>query len=169
MDPLFGPLLYGVLFGQALTGDAVSVSAESHFRYLSGLLLAIGLCFWSAIPGIEAKTGRFRFLTLLVVLGGIGRLVGLILTGVPSIFMLASLLMELGVTPVLCLWQTRIANRYAGVRGGRTGLARPLHRPGTTIRALSRIDIPLSTRHRPGPAFRRRARSRAARKGDGPA
>ena len=33
--------LYGVLFGQALTGDSVSVSAESHFRFLSGLLLAI--------------------------------------------------------------------------------------------------------------------------------
>ncbi len=105
--------LYGVLFGQALTGDAVSISAESHFRYLSGLLLGIGLCFWSTLPSIELKTGRFRLLTLLVVIGGLSRLMGLALTGLPSLFMLGGLIVELIVAPVLCLWQTRIANRYA--------------------------------------------------------
>jgi hypothetical protein len=106
--------LYGVLFGHSLTGDTgVSPSADSHFRYLSGLLLGIGLCFWSTIPGIEAKTGRFRLLTVLVVLGGLGRLIGLGFTGLPSIFMLGGFLMEFIVTPVLCLWQTRIANAYA--------------------------------------------------------
>jgi hypothetical protein len=105
--------LYGVLFGQSLTGDTVSVSAESHFRYLSGLLLAVGLCFWSTIPAIETKTGRFRLLTLLVVLGGLARLLGLALTGIPSLIMLGGLFVELIVTPILCLWQTRIASRYA--------------------------------------------------------
>lgn len=105
--------LYGVLFGQALTGDAVSISAESHFRFLSGLLLGIGLCFWSTLPTIETGTGRFRLLTLLVVIGGLGRLVGLGLTGLPSLFMVGGLIVELVVAPVLCLWQTRIANRYA--------------------------------------------------------
>lgn len=105
--------LYGVLFGQALTGDAVSISAESHFRFLSGLLLGIGLCFWSTLPAIEARTNRFRLLTLLIVIGGLARLVGLGLTGLPSLFMIGGLIMELVVTPVLCLWQTRVANRYA--------------------------------------------------------
>lgn len=105
--------LYGVLFGQALTGDAVSISAESHFRFLSGLLLGIGLCFWSTLPSIEDKTGRFRLLTLLVAIGGLGRLIGLALTGLPSFFMVGGLVLELVVAPVLCLWQTRIANRYA--------------------------------------------------------
>jgi hypothetical protein len=108
-----GAGLYGVLFGQSLTGDTVSVSADSHFRYLSGLLLALGLSFWSTIPDIEAKTGRFRLLSLLVFLGGLGRLLGLVLTGVPSIFMLGGLAMELVVTPILAVWQTRVANRYA--------------------------------------------------------
>jgi len=105
--------LYGVLFGQALTGDAVSISAESHFRFLSGLLLGIGLCFWSTLPAIEAKTNRFRILTLLVVIGGLGRLVGLGLTGLPSLFMIGGLILELIVAPGLCLWQTRVANRHA--------------------------------------------------------
>ena len=106
--------LTGVLFGHGITGDQnPSVSADSHFRFLSGLLLGIGLCFWSTIPSIEEKTTFFRFLTLVVALGGMARLLGLWLTGVPSLTMLAALFMELVVTPALCLWQTRVANRYA--------------------------------------------------------
>ena len=106
--------LFGVLFGHAMTGDRdLSVSADSHFRYLSGLLLGIGLCFWSTIPNIEEKTTFFRFLTLIVVLGGVARLLGLWLTGIPSIAMLGGLFMELIYTPAMCLWQTRVANRRA--------------------------------------------------------
>ena len=110
--------LYGVLFGAALTGDRdMSVSADSHFRYLSGLLLGIGLCFWATIPRIEERTTLFRFLTMIVVIGGVGRLIGLMITGLPSLAMLGGLAMELVVTPLLCLWQTRVANRYAESEG----------------------------------------------------
>ncbi len=109
--------LFGVLFGPALTGDTVSVSADSHFRFLSALLLAIGLVFLSTVPGIEEKTGRFRLLTLLVFIGGLGRLLGLLLTGVPSLYMLSGLGLELVITPILALWQTRVANAYAETAG----------------------------------------------------
>ena len=109
--------LFGVLFGPAVTGDQVSVSADSHFRYLSGLLLGIGLLFWSTTPAIEEKTGRFRLLALLVFIGGLGRLLGLVLTGVPSLYMLGGLALELVVTPVMALWQTRVANAYAETAG----------------------------------------------------
>jgi Domain of unknown function (DUF4345) len=106
--------LFGVLFGHGITGDQnPSVSADSHFRFLSGLLLGIGLCFWSTIPSIEEKTTFFRFLTLIIVLGGLARLLGLWITGIPSLFMLLSLFLELIVTPALCFWQMRVANRYA--------------------------------------------------------
>ena len=112
--------LFGILFGPTLTGDAgVSVSGDSHYRYLSGLLLGIGLLFWSCIPAIEQKAGRFQCLTLIVVAGGLGRLAGLGLTGVPSLVMLGALAMELVVTPGLCLWQARVAQRYRP--GGHTG------------------------------------------------
>jgi hypothetical protein len=109
--------LFGVLFGPALTGDRVSVSADSHFRYLSGVLLGVGIVFWSTVPAIEEKTGRFRLLALLVVIGGLARLTGLLLTGIPSLYMLGGLFLELVVTPILTLWQTRIANAYAETAG----------------------------------------------------
>lgn len=116
--------LFGVLFGPAITGDTTSVSADSHFRYLSGLLLGIGLLFWWTVPEIEEKTTLFRFLALMVFLGGLSRLLGLFLTGVPSLAMLTGLALELVVTPLLCLWQTRIANRHAEEVAGVADLTR---------------------------------------------
>lgn len=105
--------LYGVLFGLTGlgSGSLVDVSADSHFRYLSGLHLGIGILFWACVPDIESKTSLFRFLTLVVALGGLARLLGLSLTGLPSLLMMAALFVELVVTPLLCLWQARIAAR----------------------------------------------------------
>ncbi|CAA2106467.1 hypothetical protein MBUL_03688 [Methylobacterium bullatum] len=103
--------LFGILFGLGgVGGDSLSqISADSHFRYLSGLLTGIGILFWSCVPAIEAKSRLFRFLTLVVVLGGLARLLGLYLTGLPSAVMQGALAMELVVTPLLCLWQMRVA------------------------------------------------------------
>ena len=80
----------------------------NHERYLSGLLFAIGLGFWSTIPDIAAKTARFRLLTFVVVIGGLCRLLGVLLGDPASPAVLVALAMELGVTPALCLWQSRL-------------------------------------------------------------
>jgi Domain of unknown function (DUF4345) len=55
---------------------------------------------------------RFRVLTFLVVVGGLGRLVSLFAIGMPGLPMLAGLVMELGVAPALCVWQSSFARRY---------------------------------------------------------
>ena len=108
-----GAGLAGVLLGPRLLDHAIAGPADldSHFRYLSGLLLAIGLGFASTIPRIEAMGARFGWLTFLVVAGGIGRLVSLVAIGAPSPVMLAALAMELLVTPGLALWRHRAATR----------------------------------------------------------
>jgi hypothetical protein len=77
----------------------------NHDRYLSGLLLAIGLGFWTTIADIEHQTARFRVLTALVVVGGLSRLVGVAIGDPLTPPVAAALVMELGVTPLLCLWQ----------------------------------------------------------------
>jgi uncharacterized MnhB-related membrane protein len=104
--------LAGVLLGPGLTGDTASVAGDSHYRYLSGLLLGIGLMFVSTIPAIEAKGPRFRLLTGIVVIGGVGRAVGYAALGAPDLAMTLALGMELAVTPLLCLWQARIARTF---------------------------------------------------------
>jgi hypothetical protein len=71
-----GAGLDGVLAGPVMAGLTMpaGVSFDSHFRYLSGLLLGIGLGFWSTVPAIERLGGRFQLLTAIVFCGGLCRL-----------------------------------------------------------------------------------------------
>ena len=109
------PLLAGgagaVLGGAAFGDPHAGVDADSHVRYLSGLLLGIGVAFAASIPRIERHGGRFRLLTLIVATGGLARLAGVASVAVPGWPMLGGLVMELVVTPALCLWQARVAGR----------------------------------------------------------
>lgn len=83
---------------------------DSHARYLSGLLLAIGLIFWWAVPTLERRGTVVRTLTFVVFMGGLARLAGAARTGFPPDVALP-LVMELGVTPLLALWRERLARR----------------------------------------------------------
>jgi hypothetical protein len=109
-----GAGLAGVLLGPAMLRIAAAgASADSHFRYLSGLLLAIGLCYWRLVPTIERAGPAVRLLTLIVVIGGLGRLISFFGVGIPSPAMLGGLVLELLVAPLLWLWQMRVARGYA--------------------------------------------------------
>jgi hypothetical protein len=87
---------------------------DSHFRFLSGVFLGVGLGFYSCIPAIETKTERFRLLGGLTMLGGLARLLSLIVAGTPSAGHLVGLGMELVVLPLLLVWQTRLAQAAIG-------------------------------------------------------
>jgi hypothetical protein len=91
-----------------LTGDA---TASSHVHYLSGLLFAIGLGFWSTIPGIAHHTARFRLLSAIVICGGLFRLLAIFTDAMPHGWALFGLVNETVVPLVLCLWQARIARQ----------------------------------------------------------
>ena len=89
---------------------------DSHFRFLSGVFLAVGIGFYSCILNIETKTERFRLLCGFIVLGGLARLCSLALVGAPSAGHIAGLVMELGVVPLLVRWQARLAREQLGRR-----------------------------------------------------
>lgn len=107
-----GASLSGMLYGPEALGGAggqASIDLDSHFRYLSGIFLGVGIGFLSCIPNIEQKGARFRLLTAFVVLGGLARLLSVLLVGAPSAPHLAGLGLELVVTPLVALWQWRIS------------------------------------------------------------
>ncbi len=106
-----GAGLAGMLEGAGLLAQRwPGASLDSHVRYLSGLLLGIGLAYWAMVPHIERRLALFPVLSAIVVLGGLARLLGLALVPErPNAVMLAALVMELAVTPALALWQARVA------------------------------------------------------------
>jgi hypothetical protein len=116
--PLSAAIL-GVTRGPGWLGHVpvVPTDLDSHFRYVSGLFLMMLLLFASCIPDVEHKTARLRLLGLMVVTGGIARLLSLILVGMPSTGHLVGLGIELVETPLLLLWQARVAQRAARQRG----------------------------------------------------
>ena len=88
-----------------------SPELDSQFRYLSGLLLAIGLGYLASVPRIEEHSRRILLLTGLVVTGGIGRLIAALARGQSSMVTGAALAMELVIVPAIALWQFRVARQ----------------------------------------------------------
>lgn len=103
--------LIGIIMGSGMiaSSDDFLMPIDSHFRYLSGLLLAVGLGFWLTIPHIEQQGIKFRLLAFIVFVGGFARLVSVYVLGWPSPPMIFGLCMELIVTPLLSYWQYRMA------------------------------------------------------------
>ena len=104
-----------------------AVDLDSHFRYLSGLLLGIGIAFLCAVPRLGRRDPVFVTLSLVVVAGGLARLGSLAGAGTPSDGHLFGLAMELAVVPALLLWHLRLSSRRAAgddragrMDGGRT-------------------------------------------------
>jgi hypothetical protein len=93
----------GALTGAGFLGEAAGPATGSHLRYLSGLLLGLGLvALWCSLD--LARRGRlFEMLCAIVVIGGLARLGGLWVETPPWPHLLA-LGMELGVVPGLWLW-----------------------------------------------------------------
>ncbi|WP_394664158.1 DUF4345 domain-containing protein [uncultured Sphingomonas sp.] len=100
-----------VVCGPGWLGHApvIPTDLDSQFRYVSGIFFALGLAFTSCVPAIERKGARFRLLGLLVVGGGLSRALSWAIVGAPSVGHRFGLVMELGVVPLLMLWQARVA------------------------------------------------------------
>lgn len=90
----------------------VGAASASEARYLSGLLLGIGLTFWWCVPTIERRGAIVRGLAAIIVVGGLARLIGVAGAGfTPSVGL--PLVMELLVTPLVALWRERVERRLA--------------------------------------------------------
>ena len=102
----------GVIEGPAMVKGSGGADLDSHYRYLSGLLLGIGIGFAACIPAIERRGAVFRTLGAIAVVGGLARLLSLLTVGVPSEGHVFGLCMELGTVPLLMLWQWRVERRF---------------------------------------------------------
>ena len=92
----------------------IPTDLDSHFRYVSGIFLGVLVGIASCIPAIERHSARLRLLGGIVVVGGLCRLLSLATVGVPSFGHQLGLVAELGVVPLVMLWQARLARRFGG-------------------------------------------------------
>lgn len=105
----------GMVSGPSMAGDIrapFSPDLESHYRYLSGLLLGVGIAFAASIPTIERRSELFASLSAVVVVGGLARLGALLIYGMPGAPHLLAIGMELVVVPLLFVWQRKVALRF---------------------------------------------------------
>ena len=113
--------LRGVIEGPAmLAGIKPGQSAPdllSHYRYLSGLFFGLGLVLLSCVPRIECRITRFRWAAGAIVCGGLARALGIALGDAPSAAHFVALGAELGLTPLLVLWQARVARLFSPPAG----------------------------------------------------
>jgi Domain of unknown function (DUF4345) len=102
---LVGFGLAGVFFGASFA----DVVMDSYFRFLKGMLLGIGLVYWSSIPDIERHGERVALVTFILVLGAVPQLMAVIGHGVPTIGILVGLAGELIFAPLLWVWHRHVA------------------------------------------------------------
>ncbi|WP_411289008.1 DUF4345 family protein [Phenylobacterium sp.] len=99
--------------GAGLAGalGGIDGGANGQLRYLSGLLLGIGLTFWWAIPTLERRGAVIRALAIIVVTGGLARLAGAFTEPAFDTDAVFPLTMELCVTPAIAFWRERVQRR----------------------------------------------------------
>lgn len=103
--------LTGALLGTMHADLSGEVVLDSYVRFGKGVLLAIGLIYWSCIPRIERRGDRIALITFILVLGTLSRLVSVAGHGVPTVGILLNLIAGLILVPLLWLWQRHIAGR----------------------------------------------------------
>jgi hypothetical protein len=103
ITPDFGDF-YRVSVSSAVEGNII---LDSNMRYFSGLWLGIGLTLFWMIPAPEQQRTVFRLVSGMIFIGGLGRLISMVVFGVPSPVFVTFALLEL-FFPLLILWQNKI-------------------------------------------------------------
>jgi hypothetical protein len=81
---------------------------DSNMRFLAGVWLGLGLASWWLVPRITEQTVLFRFLWLMIFLGGVGRLVSMVSVGLPLTPFIAFTALEILGAPLFVYWQHRV-------------------------------------------------------------
>lgn len=111
------PLLTGVLAMMGINDPIYSATKlpispvlDSNLRFFGGVWVALGVTILWMVPTIEKQAILFRVVWGCIFLGGIGRLLSLVLIGVPPLPFIGFTLLEIVGAPLFVYWQYRVAN-----------------------------------------------------------
>ncbi len=97
-DPIYGSL--------GLPQDAL---LDSNLRFFSGVWLGLGVAVFWLVPNIERQAVLFRALWGMIFIGGIGRLLSMLLIGNPPVPFIAFTVLEIIGAPIFIVWQSSIS------------------------------------------------------------
>ena len=109
------PLLTG-LIGMTGVSDPIYAAArvpadpllDSNLRFFAGVWFGLGVAILWLVPRIESQTVLFRVVWGAIFVGGIGRLLSMILIGMPPLPFVAFTLLEIVGAPLFIYWHYRV-------------------------------------------------------------
>lgn len=101
-DPLYTP--YGLPQVPVL---------DSNLRFLGGIWLTLGLAMWAIVPCIVQQGAVYRLIWGAIFLGGVGRLLSLVFSGMPPVPFLGFTVLEIVGAPFFIWWQHQVAQDSA--------------------------------------------------------
>jgi hypothetical protein len=105
-------LIFGIespIYGGSLSDIPV---LDSNLRFFGGLGLGLGLALLWIIPTIERHGLVYRIIWICALLGGLGRLISMLDSGMPPMPMVIFTIIEVPGVPLLIYWQHRVARDY---------------------------------------------------------
>ncbi len=87
---------------------------DSNMRFFAGFWLGLGLAMMWLVPRIATHTVLFRAIWIAIFIGGIGRLLSIVVVGLPPIPFVAFTALEIFGAPIFIAWQARVAKAGAG-------------------------------------------------------
>ena len=84
-------------------------SLDSNLRFMGGLGLGLGFALIWITPTIEKQGPLFRLIWICALLGGIGRLISMVMVGSPPLPLVLFTVIEVPGVPLLIYWQNQVA------------------------------------------------------------
>ena len=92
------------------------VVLDTNLRFYAGVWLGLGLAFFWLIPTIERQTVLFRVLWAMIFIGGLGRLLSMLLLASPPVAFVAFAALEIVGAPLFIWWQSRVSQLRTAAR-----------------------------------------------------
>jgi hypothetical protein len=108
------PLLVGglgIVLGTTrwLPAQMITADFDSHYRYIAGYYVSLGLLGLWVAPKIEKHTGLLRIICASIFIGGLGRVASIVQVGLPGPMATVFTIFELCFPLVLLLWQAKVS------------------------------------------------------------
>lgn len=103
----------------ALLGAHVPIGAlkdpalDSQNRFYGTVFMAYGPLLFLCATDIRAYASLFKILAWFLILAGIGRVISEVFCGMPSAFIVALLVIEVVVIPILLVWHARVLRSWS--------------------------------------------------------